>query len=135
MTIGSDGLGLISYMKLFGDASLKVAHCQNLACSTADITTLDTLGGDAFGTSITIGTDGMGLISYQNLTQGSQLAVAHCSNLPCSDATTVAVDSSGSFNSIAIGADGLGLIGYHAQGALKVAHCSNVFCAPYFRRR
>jgi hypothetical protein len=35
------------------------------------------------------------------------------------------------------GADGLGLISYGDNGndALKVAHCNNAFCAPYFRRR
>ena len=39
--------------------------------------------------------------------------------------------------SFTIGADGLGLISYHAftNSALKVAHCENTFCSPYFRRR
>ena len=36
-----------------------------------------------------------------------------------------------------VGADGLGLIAYgnETTGDLKVAHCSNAFCVPYFRRR
>jgi len=40
--------------------------------------------------------------------------------------------------SVTIGADGLPLIRYRdpsAPGVLKVAHCSNVFCVPYLRRR
>jgi len=39
---------------------------------------------------------------------------------------------------ITIGADGLGLISYNngdPNKDLKVAHCENAFCAPYFRRR
>ena len=43
----------------------------------------------------------------------------------------------GCYTSITIGADGLGLISYFdsTNGDLKVAHCSNPFCIPYFRRR
>jgi len=38
---------------------------------------------------------------------------------------------------VTIGADGLGLISYYdvGNGNLKVAHCANAFCTPYFRRR
>lgn len=43
----------------------------------------------------------------------------------------------GTFTSITMGADGLGLISYldETNGDLKVLHCENTFCAPYFRRR
>jgi hypothetical protein len=43
----------------------------------------------------------------------------------------------GQYSSIAIGADGLGLISYYdaTNGDLKVAHCSNLTCVPYHRRR
>jgi hypothetical protein len=43
----------------------------------------------------------------------------------------------GEHTSVTIGADGLGLISYYSFGTddLKVAHCANVFCTPYFRRR
>jgi hypothetical protein len=43
----------------------------------------------------------------------------------------------GLYTSVTIGADGLGLISYHdhTNHVLKVAHCSNPFCVPYFRRR
>jgi len=38
---------------------------------------------------------------------------------------------------VTIGADGLGLISYYDNwwADLKVAHCDNLFCTPYFRRR
>ena len=43
----------------------------------------------------------------------------------------------GHFSSVTIGADGLPIISYldWTNGDLKVARCSNAFCAPYFRRR
>jgi hypothetical protein len=55
-------------------------------------------------------------------------------------ATLTTLDSTGNvgaFTSVTIGADGQGLISYWdaTNGDLKVAHCSNVFCVPYFRRR
>ena len=43
----------------------------------------------------------------------------------------------GWYTSITIGADGLPVISYRdaTNEDLKVARCSNAFCAPYFRRR
>jgi|GEM_PF-4738217 len=43
-------------------------------------TALDTVGEVGFYTSVTIGADGLGLISYHNSTNGD-LKVAHCSNV------------------------------------------------------
>ena len=89
--------------------------------------------------SITMGADGLGLISYYDGTN-SALKVAHCSNTACTSATTTTLDSDGGvgyYTSITIGADGLGLISYYdaTNDNLKVAHCENAFCSPYFRRR
>lgn len=43
----------------------------------------------------------------------------------------------GQYSSVTIGTDGLGLISYYdaTNGDLKVAHCSDLFCVPYHRRR
>jgi len=131
VTIGADGLGLISYHDST-NGDLKVAHCSNAACTTAIKTTLDSdwhVGGD---TSITSGADGLGLISYYDI-GNSALKVAHCSNVECTEATKTTLDSEGNVGastSITIGADGLGLVSYHDDSnlGLKVAHCSNVEC-------
>jgi len=90
-------------------------------------------------TSITIGADGLGLISYYDATN-DDLKVAHCSDTNCTAATITTLDSTGDVGrdtSITIGADGLGLISYYDYDNedLKVAHCENAFCSPYFRRR
>jgi hypothetical protein len=57
-----------------------------------------------------------------------------------SSATTTTVDSPddvGLGTAATIGADGLPLVVYSNDTVqeLKVAHCSNVFCVPHFRRR
>lgn len=66
--------------------------------------------------------------------------MAHCGNVACTSATLTTLDSAGNvgyYTSITIGSDGLGLISYWdgANDDLKVAHCANEFCVPYFRRR
>jgi len=131
VTIGADGLGLISsFDETNGD--LKVAHCSNVACTSATLTTVDRAGNVGQYSSVTIGTDGLGLISYYDATSGD-LKVAHCSNVACTAATLTTVDRGGDvgqYSSVTIGADGLGLISYYdaTNADLKVAQCSDLAC-------
>jgi len=138
IAIGLDGLGLVSYYS--GDSNaLIVAHCLNIVCTGADhYTTVDSGGVVGGYTSITIGADGMGLISYRDVTN-TALKVAHCTDQACASATLSTLDSAGDvgyFTSVTIGADGLGLISYYdnSNGDLKVAHCANLSCTPFVRR-
>jgi hypothetical protein len=139
ITIGADGLGLISYRDATND-DLKVAHCSNTNCTAATISTLDSTDNVGRYTSITIGADNLGLISYYDFTN-EDLKVAHCSNTNCTSASSTTLDSTNNvgyeYSSITIGADGLGLISYpdYTNSDLKVVHCENAFCSPYFRRR
>jgi hypothetical protein len=102
------------------------------------LTTLDGPGNVGQYTSVTIGADRLGLISYHDVTNRT-LKVAHCSNRACTSATLTTLDSTGEVGqdtSLTIGADGLGLISYHdaTNGNLKVAHCSDRSCVPHHRR-
>ncbi len=132
MTVGADGLGLISYFDVT-NFDLKVAHCANLACTSATTQTLDGTGTNVGQyTSATVGADGLGLISYFDGTNGN-LKVAHCADVSCTSATTQALDTTGvvgQYTSVTVGADGLGLISYLdvTNGDLRVAHCANVAC-------
>jgi hypothetical protein len=140
VVIGSDGLGLISYSDSTPNYDLKVAHCVNVSCSSATKTPVDTAGMVGLYSSITIGADGLGLIAYQDDYPHYDLKVAHCQSVACSSATNTTVvgpDHTDGGGSLTVGPDGLGLMSYEDSDTetLKVAHCSNLFCANYFRRR
>ncbi len=132
IAIGADGLPVISYLDHTAK-TLVVAHCDDVACAAATITTVDDpANGNSVGghTSIAIGADALPIISYFDET-ASALKVAHCSNTACTAATVNTVDenSLGS-TSIAIGADGLPIISHRGPvPALQVVHCNDVACA------
>jgi cell shape-determining protein MreC len=123
ITIGADGLGLISYYDE-GNGDLKVAHCSDTACTSATRATLDGAGDVGQYTSVTVAADGRGLISYYDKTNGD-LKVVRCSDTACANkVTTTTLDSSGDvgqYTSMTIGADGVPLISY-SSGGLRVLH-------------
>jgi hypothetical protein len=134
ITIGADGLGLISYYD-YTHHDLKVLHCGNVYCNSGNNTvSVDQTGDVGLASSITIGVDGLGLISYIDFTN-SRLKVLHCGNLMCDTSnisTTVDLTSyAGEITtSITIGGDGLGLISYWGVPGydLRVLHCGNLIC-------
>jgi len=140
VTVGADGLVLVSYYDN-GNGDLKAAHCSDVLCTSATVWTLDSVGLVGQYTSSSIGIDGLGVISYYDSSGSTlDLKVAHCIDVACSAATSTTVDSPGTvgwYTSLAIGADGLPLVTYRDVGgtAVKVAHCPNVFCVGYLRRR
>jgi len=140
ITIGSDGLGLISSYNTSGGGGLSVTHCTNVICD-ATTNILISADGEVAYDSITIGRDGLGLISYYDV-DTQYLKIAHCKNTSCSEAASIVFDSLGfaGHSSATIGPDGMPLISYiinngDATYSLKVAHCSNYSCVPYFHRR
>jgi len=83
ITLGTDGLGVISYFDGTGAArDLKVAHCGNVACSTSSYVAVDTPGWVGWSTSITVGADGLPFVSYQDVT-GNAVKGLHCPNVFC----------------------------------------------------
>jgi len=135
ITIGTDGFPVISHFTNTG-FDLKVSHCTNTSCSTFDPPTfIDSTGSVGGQTSITIGIDGLPVISYQDFTN-TDLKVAHCTNTSCSTFDTpITVDSAGSDGefsfdtSITIGTDGLPVISYfNTNFDLKFVHCGDSKC-------
>jgi hypothetical protein len=98
---------------------------------------LDTNGDVGSDTSLTIGTDGLGLIAYADRTN-SDLKIAHCYDVNCSAAKIATLDATPNLwitdIKLTIGQEGLGLISYHpnknaSEGDLRVAHCWDVVCS------
>jgi len=64
---------------------------------------------------------------------------AHCSNTLCTFGTSVTsddvADAVGESPAILIGLDGMPIIAHRnaSNAALRVTHCSNVFCTPFYR--
>ena len=138
MVLGTDGLPIISYAwgravgLDFVDEELRVAHCDDLECSSATITIIDSAGEVGAWSSIAIGVDGLPVISYYDDTN-EDLKVAHCNNVACTSATTTTAHSNGSvgrFSSIGIGGDGFPVISYadETDKYIRVLHCLNVTC-------
>ena len=87
------------------------SHCSNAACTSATKTTVFGVfsGKAGFFSSIAIGSDGLGLISFevQSRFGVSYLDVAHCSDARCTSATTTPLDTNvGQGTSIVIGSFG-----------------------------
>jgi hypothetical protein len=131
ITVGVDGFGLLVYHDPNGH--LRVAHCSNVACTSATATTIDASSTVGYFPSVTLGSDGLGLIAYGDNNSGS-LKVAHCSNVACTSATIATIDPNdgqGGYTSVTVGSNGLGLISY-LDGInldLRVAHCFNLLCS------
>jgi hypothetical protein len=128
MVLGADGRGLIVYGVSMSSNPLKVARCVDVACSSVTNVTLED---SAAAWSMTIGGDGLPLITY---TVGGALKVAHCSTPDCSIASLTTLDGTDTFSPvITTGADGLGLVAYgHSTpptGELRVARCSDAACS------
>ena len=131
ITTGTDGFGLISYNHSDGSYYLKVAHCTNSNCNSPEISSHDVsnLNGSGFYTSIAIGANGYGHISYVD-GYGYSLLVAKCANVSCSTSSIATITDADSLGtSIAIGVDGLDLIAFWNNiYDLRVAHCDEVNC-------
>lgn len=130
VVFGHDGLELITYANSSG---LVIAHCSNIFCNGVTKTIADVgVLGDFSTSSVTVGGDGLGVISYYDRAH-KNLKVAHCTNLACTSVTTTIVDEfddQGDDSSITIGTDGLPIISYFDRTNLdlKVVHCPNVKC-------
>jgi hypothetical protein len=129
IAIGADGLPIISYIDQ-PQAILRVAKCQDAACTSTTRTTIaDLAGSSLFYSAIAVPSDGLPVIAFQ---ANSALRVAKCSNASCTGALVVIPDNgsgAGEYVSLAIGADDLPLISYSFNNALRVLKCGLADCS------
>ena len=143
VAVGIDGRPISAvFTSELGPFALAAMSCADALCSTGNATAIQTWMGEYFGwgfPSIVIGTDGLPIIAYNDLTvtydgtpspiHEESLKVAHCNNLTCtSSQVTKIVEGATDFISMDVGGDGLPFIAYRSGGALKVAHCKDVAC-------
>ena len=140
LTIGTDGLPIISYLQYDGN-KLRVLKCGNAACSTGNtITIVDDAYAVGYDSAITIAPDGLPVIAYRN-GNSENLLFVKCGNRSCSGHNNlVLLDDSanvGRYIAITIGLDGLPIISYQdfSSNDLKVLKCANPFCTPFWSRR
>jgi hypothetical protein len=133
IVIGADGMPFIAYNDTTAQA-VKTAHCEDIACTTATIETVQ--ASTAQYPSVVIGSDGLPLIGYRH-TGGSSggVRVAHCDDASCSTATITDVWANTYANdsfTTTLGADGLGTVVFKRWTGgnvdLRASHCQNVTC-------
>lgn len=137
IAIGTDGFPVIAYIDDYY-RTLKVAKCGDAVCSSGNIiVNVDT--GEDVGEypALTIGSDGLPVISYYDRLSG-YLKVLHCGNIACSYLLGNRISSVDGLltkdpfsSSVTVGTDGLPVIAYYAANNrdLKVAHCGNNLCS------
>jgi hypothetical protein len=138
IAIGEDTYPVISFFDNT-DGLLLVAKCNDEACRDGDetISVVDdgNVGSDS---SITIGLDGLPVVSYRDRANG-KLKVAHCNDAACAGEDEIVTTlndtdaSTGINTSIAIGLDGYPVISYQSSvspwdGILKVTKCNDASC-------
>ena len=138
IAIGQAGKPVISYHKKSGllpvVGRLKLAFCEDIACNSAVIASVDT-GGSSMGqfTSLAVLPSGDPAISYYD-GGPDDLKVAFYAGELCANPTAVTVDSLGNvgkYSSIAVGQDGRSVISYYddTNDTLKFAHCGSSACS------
>ena len=130
LALGVDGLPIITYWHEEGH--LNIAHCEDLACGQATITTLDNTGNVGRGNSVAVGAGGLPFVVYVDSTN-DQVKAAHCNNVACTETEIITVDELNLLRSTAVvnNTDGLPLIWYFAHvegGSLYYAVCENRYC-------
>jgi hypothetical protein len=125
---GPNGRALVSYLDATNGA-LKVAACQNVACTSAVLHTIDASGAVTGWTSIAFGADGLARIAYQ---AGNAVRLARCADEACSAAALATVDTVPALwpgTAVGVGGDGVPILAYTPAGlGLRVAHCNDGAC-------
>jgi len=127
MTIGTDGFPILAYNAGSTPGQLKVVHCTNVVCGTADTPIVLDNGGAGGGSDsaremeMTINNDGFPIITYIN-GNDIQLRVIQCTSTDCSTFNPPEIiDNTGNPDtdqhpSITIGNDGFPVLAYQSTG-------------------
>jgi hypothetical protein len=145
MVIGTDGLPIIAYYDR-GRGALKIAHCQNSACSDATIAILDrtttrSSGGVGLDPVIRVGPDGLPIVAFRDDDQKA-LKLARCSDPVCTRAVvSVLIEEfgrdPGHSTDMVLAPGGVPVL-VHADwsdNGIWLAACSDAACSAVARKR
>jgi hypothetical protein len=147
---GGDNVGQFTSLRLDGSdvpvisyydqtaGALRLAHCNDLDCAGASISTVDDQNDRGQYSSLALDTHGNPVISYYDATS-HQLVLAHCNDVDCvggDDAPATPVDTGeagnvGQYSSLALAGDGSPVIAYYnaTDKDLKLVHCGDQDCS------
>ena len=138
IAIGVDGLPIIAYADDYtggeGHEDLRVAHCNDSACTHAEVTSLTPTGRKARQNAIAIGADGMPVIVFGALDgDDKNLYLLHCDDIACTSATSSTAlgtyYGSGDI-SLIINAAGLPYFSFqNSSGGISIAVCGDSACS------
>ncbi|WKZ83494.1 MAG: cell wall-binding repeat-containing protein [Acidimicrobiia bacterium] len=136
LALDAFGNPVVSYYDVI-DGNLKVAHCDDPACSGGgeSVRTVASTGDVGRFTSLALDASGFPVISYLDYTNGD-LKLAHCNDPNCDGVgeSIVSVDLGGyvgEYTSLVLDASGFPVIAYYdsSNENLKLVHCNDVNCA------
>ncbi|OGC38110.1 hypothetical protein A2V54_02490 [candidate division WWE3 bacterium RBG_19FT_COMBO_53_11] len=144
--LGGDGLVAFSFHSAassYLDNRINLLHCDNVACSTFTVTTVDQNDGlknDAFGgdSNLAMGADGLPIMAYYtgsaNGYPANGVKVAKCGDATCSSGNTKTVVSGTNSNAnytiqIAVPSDGLPVVNFDYFANMGVLKCGNGACS------
>lgn len=133
LAINSSGNAVIGY---FDDTNndLKLAICNDLACSAPSIQTLAPSGGQGTYTSLALASGNIPVIAYYTF-PAEDMRLLRCNDAACSGFSDNIVDSgaAGSHNSMVLNGSGNPVMSYYdaggVNGDLRVAICTNAACS------
>lgn len=132
LAIGADGLPYVSYYDNT-NGNLKLIRCLTANCSSVQAPiTIDSSGDVGRHTSITLGTNGFPVVTYQDATNG-RLRYAVCTTANCLSLTGGTLDTGpgvGFDTSVVIGPTGNPVVSYRddASSNLRIAACGTPTC-------
>ena len=132
LALTAGDIPIISYHD-YANADLKLAICNDLACTSPALSTIDSTGNVGAFSSLAVTSDNIPIVTYYDSTN-KVLKLAVCNNAACTSPVISVIDNTGQTGfrpSIALTNTNIPVISYHSitDSALKLAICNDTQCA------